>query len=205
LRQAGSHGIQPAEILGILRSLRSLAVPMWLSGGVAVDFLVGRWTRPHKDLDLVAFTPHREQLERELGARGFVLAHDEAWTTRWTVAGRRGADLEIVFVEPASPQTGVLVVPATDSAHGPARHYPLVAEYLDPHRYRELDGVRFRTCSAEGEWLNRLVSDELVPGRRPEPKLRHDLALLQPLIHEDRRRELIHAHRTRPHGDRLQS
>jgi hypothetical protein len=196
--------IQPAEILDVLRALSSVASPMWLSGGVAVDFLVGRWTRPHKDLDLVAFTPHRGRLERELGARGFALAHDEVWTTRWTVAGRPGADLEIVFVKPASPQTGVLVVPAADPTHGRARRFPFIAGYLDPRRYRELDGVRFRTCSAEGEWLNRLVSADLVPGRKPEPKLQHDVQLLQWLIPESRRRELLGSHSTRPDTDQLQ-
>jgi hypothetical protein len=190
--------IQPAEILDVLRTLSGVAPPMWLSGGVAVEFLVGRWTRPHKDLDLVAFAPHRGQLERELTALGMALAHDEKWTTRWTVAGRRGADVEIVFVQPASPQTGVLVVPADDLRHGRARRYQFLAGYLDPRQYRELEGVRFRTCSAEGEWLNRLVDAELVAGRKPEPKLQHDVRLLQSLIPAARRRELLSARPTRP-------
>ena len=59
---------------------------LWLTGGVAVDFLVGRWTRPHKDLDLVAFAPDRQLLEVDLERYGVVLAQDGAWTTRWTVA-----------------------------------------------------------------------------------------------------------------------
>lgn len=190
--------IQPAEVLDVLRALRAVASPMWLSGGVAVDFLVGRWTRPHKDLDLVAFTPHRGHLERSLTTLGLALAHDEGWTTRWRVAGRPGADVEVVFVQPASPRTGVLVVPAGDPTQGQTRRYRFVAGYLDPRRYRELGGVRFRTCSAEGEWLNRLVDTGLVPGREPEPKLEHDVQLLQWLIPEPRRRELLGAHPTRP-------
>jgi Aminoglycoside-2''-adenylyltransferase len=196
--------IQPAEILEVLRTLRSVAPPMWLSGGVAVEFLVGRWTRPHMDLDLVAFTPHRGQLERELAALGFALAHDEVWTTRWRIAGRPGADVEIVFVQPASPHTGVLVVPADDPRRGRARRYRFLAGYLDPRRYRELDGVRFRVCSAEGEWLNRLVDADLVPGRQPEPKLQHDVQLLQWLIPEPRRRQLLHGHPTRAGTEQLQ-
>lgn len=196
--------IQPAEILDVLRALGSAASPMWLSGGVAVDFLVGRWTRPHKDLDLVAFTPHRGRLERELGALDLALAHDEGWTTRWLVAGRSGADVEIVFVEPASPRTGVLVVPGGDRRQGQAGRYRFVAGYLDPRRYRELGGVRFRTCSAEGEWLNRLVDADVVPGRKPEPKLQHDVRLLESLIPEPRRRELLGAHPTRPGLGQLQ-
>jgi hypothetical protein len=132
------------------------------------------------------------------------LAHDEGWTTRWTAAGHRGANVEMVFVQPASLQTGVLVVPAADPTHGWARQYRFLAGYLDPRRYRELDGVRFRVCSAEGEWLNRLVDPDLVPDRKPDPKLHHDVELLQLLIPESRRRELLRAHPTRPGTDQLQ-
>lgn len=135
--------IQPAQILDILRAHKSAESPMWLSGGVAVDFHVGQWTRPHKDLDLVAFTTHRSHLERELGARGFALNDDRRWTTRWTAPGCESADVEIVFVEPASPHTGVLVIPVDDSTQQLARRYPFIAGYLDPESYRELDGVRF--------------------------------------------------------------
>jgi hypothetical protein len=105
--------------------------------------------------------------------------------------------VEIVFVEPASPQTGVLVVPVGNRMQGQASRYQFIAGYLDPRRYRQLSGVRFRTCSAEGEWLNRLVDSDLVPGRKPEPKLQHDMRLLQSLIPEPRRRELLDAHPTR--------
>jgi hypothetical protein len=143
----------------ILRALSNVDPMMWLTGGVAVDFLVGRWTRPHKDLDLVAFTPDRQRLEVDLDRSGFVLAHDGAWTTRWTVADPAGG-IEIVFVEPAEPRTGVLVIPDGD-AHGgrPGRH-PLPPDYLDPDRKAELDGVRFRVCSPEGEWLARRGSGQ---------------------------------------------
>ena len=34
-----------------------LSQPVWLFGGVAVDFLVGRWTRPHGDIDINATLP----------------------------------------------------------------------------------------------------------------------------------------------------
>ena len=54
--------IAPANILQHLRALDGITPPLWLMGGVAVDFLVGRWTRPHKDLDLIAFSPTRAAL-----------------------------------------------------------------------------------------------------------------------------------------------
>jgi hypothetical protein len=189
--------IQPAEILGILHALRSVAVPTWLSGGAAVEFLVVRWTRPHKDLDLVAFTPYRGQLEPELGGRGSRPAHDED--------GPRGGRSLVVTApvwrlcssSPPLPRPGCWSFRRPTGAWWRTT-LPMVAGYLDPHRYRELDGVRSRTCSsAEGEWLNRLVSDELVPGRTPDPKLQHDIELLQPLIPEPRHRGLLDTHRRR--------
>jgi hypothetical protein len=162
---------------------------LWLTGGVAVDFLVGRWTRPHKDLDLVAFAPDRQLLEVDLERYGLVLAQDGAWTTRWTVADPTG-EIEIVLVEPAEPRTGVLVIPDGDAHGGRPGRYPLPPDYLDPDRKAELDGVSFRVCSPEGEWLARIRGAELVSGRRLEPKIQHDLKLLEELVPEPRRRAL---------------
>jgi hypothetical protein len=36
--------IAPARILDYLRALDGVTPSLWLTGGVAVDFLVGRWT-----------------------------------------------------------------------------------------------------------------------------------------------------------------
>jgi hypothetical protein len=47
--------VSEVEILDTLSLLNArLSEPVWLFGGVAVDFLVGRWTRPHGDIDLNA-------------------------------------------------------------------------------------------------------------------------------------------------------
>ena len=74
------------EIAERLRRLTGLPRPMWLTGGVAVDFLVGRWTRAHKDLDLVAFSTDREVLHAELRERDITLINEGTWTTRWIPA-----------------------------------------------------------------------------------------------------------------------
>ncbi|NQX62193.1 nucleotidyltransferase domain-containing protein [Paenibacillus qinlingensis] len=37
-----------------------------MRGGWAIDFLLGRVTRLHKDLDLVTWVRHREELEQVL-------------------------------------------------------------------------------------------------------------------------------------------
>jgi hypothetical protein len=59
-----------------------LSEPVWLFGGVAVDFLVGPWTRPHGDIDLHAFADSRERLIVELEAIGF-RSSDRSWLTHW--------------------------------------------------------------------------------------------------------------------------
>ncbi|WP_282940165.1 hypothetical protein [Paenibacillus sp. RC67] len=49
----------------------SLNTRFWLRGGWAIDFLLGRITRPHDDIDLVAWVRHREKIERSLIDAGF--------------------------------------------------------------------------------------------------------------------------------------
>ena len=61
-----SSGLTKAEALETLRMLGPLDGPLWLAGGIAADFHVGRWTREHDDIDLVTFEEHREGLADEL-------------------------------------------------------------------------------------------------------------------------------------------
>ncbi len=124
-----------------------------------------------------------------------MLAQDGAWTTKWSFRGRQPADIEIVFVEHSQPEraSGTLVIPRDDATGGRAGGYPFVDGYLSLTRWAELDGVRFRITSAEGEWLNRAraTGGGVIPGRRAQPKLAHDRRLLEALVPERRRRELL--------------
>ena len=185
--------IPTPKILDCLRTLGGISTPLWLTGGVSVDFLVGRWTRSHKDIDLVALSSTRELLAKELSSRGVLLVRGGAWNTWWSFSGDKGGDfcIEIVFVEGANPHTGALVIPEGDPIGGRPGRYPLLPEYLDPLRFATLDGVRFRVCSAEGEWLARMTSGALVPGRTVEPKIVQDIGHLEPMVPEARRRELL--------------
>jgi len=184
--------VAPQRILDFLRLLGGITTPLWLTGGVAVDFLVGGWTRPHKDLDLVALTSTRKFLRGELTTREFLLAQDGPWVTHWRLSGDGMVDpsIEIVFVEPAEPSTGTLVIPEGDRSGGIAGRYPMLPNMLDPFRTATLDGVRFRVCSAEGEWFARATSRALVKGRKVEPKILQDMELLKHLVPATRRREL---------------
>ena len=63
-----------ARVLDLLADLEALGIQLWLDGGWAVDALLGEQTRPHDDLDLVSRLEDSAQIEKALGARGYVQA-----------------------------------------------------------------------------------------------------------------------------------
>jgi len=176
------------EIRATLRELAAgVATPLWLFGGVAVDFLVGRWTRSHGDIDLNALAATRARLTEELALLGYHTT-DRGWLTQWfqRTTSRR---LEIVFLEQTANDLAELVIRPGDPVGIPGR-YPMVEDYLDANRRATLDGVTFRVSSPEGEWLARATGLDVVGGRKPEPKLEHDKRLLEGLIPASRLAQL---------------
>jgi hypothetical protein len=191
-------GISNDEILATLRELASgVTTPLWLFGGVAVDFLVGRWTRPHGDIDLNALAAHRAPLTLELNRLGYFTT-EHGWLTQWfhQTTGRR---LEIVFLEQRTGDHTELVIRHGDPIGIPGR-YPMVDGYLDATRFATLAGVTFRVCSPVGEWLARAAGLDVVGGRKPEPKLEHDKRLLEGLIPASRLAQLHALHASRIAG-----
>ncbi|HYP17751.1 MAG TPA: hypothetical protein VEQ65_11120 [Opitutus sp.] len=173
--------LDPHKILQSLRTLNErVSVPLWLFGGVAVDFLVGRWTRPHGDIDLNTYSETRDVLATELQRIGYATS-DQGWLTHWGNE-RTGERLEIVFLERTEHGEAELRIPPGAQVGVPGR-YPLLPGYLDPGRRATLGGVTFRVCSPAGEWLGRKRG--VVAGRVAEPKIAHDLQLLETLIPPD--------------------
>ncbi|MBS4194140.1 nucleotidyltransferase domain-containing protein [Lederbergia citri] len=50
---------------------KKIGIEFWLRGGWAIDFLLGKITRPHDDIDLVTWIQNRERLEDELVKAGY--------------------------------------------------------------------------------------------------------------------------------------
>ena len=170
------------DILSTLRELNAnVTLPLWLSGGVAVDFLVGRWTRPHGDIDFNTLANLRDDLTQELGRIGYTTS-DPGWLTQW-FQDPRGQRLEIAFLEQIADGTAVLEIRDGDPVGVPGT-YPLLPDYLDLNRFAILEGVKFRVCSPAGEWLARANGIDVVGGRTREPKIEHDLQLLESMIPE---------------------
>jgi hypothetical protein len=51
-------------------------IRFWLRGGWAVDFMLGRVTRPHDDVDLVIWARHRRRARQVLTEAGFTVARE---------------------------------------------------------------------------------------------------------------------------------
>jgi hypothetical protein len=168
------------EIIETLKSLNAvLTQPVWLFGGVAVDFLVGRWTRAHGDIDINAYYEHRTGLTRELNAIGFRTS-DTGWLTHWK-RGNADWHLEVVFLDRGPDNSGIVVIGSKDAMGVPGR-YATIAGYLDPNRYATLDGVTFRVCSPAGEWLARAPGLQCIQGRPQVSKIEHDRLLIERLL-----------------------
>lgn len=184
-----SSALDTRVILDTLRELNErVSVPLWLFGGVAVDFMVGRWTRGHGDIDLNAYADSRSLLAAELSKLGY-RTPDQGWLTHWEqeATGRR---VEIVFIERTNEGGPELVIPVGAPVGIPGR-YRLQPGYLDPARFGTLEAVSFRVSSPAGEWLARTKS--VIAGRAPEPKIAHDHKLLETIIpqHELARLRLL--------------
>lgn len=170
------------DILATLQELNeNITTHLWLFGGVAVDFLVGRWTRPHGDIDLNTFTEYREELRRQLQQINY-RTPDSGWQTHWYQEGS-GRSLEIVFLEQSPDGTAVLHI--HEGEVGVPGLYPLVPNYLDLNRSATLADVTFRVSSPTGEWLARANGIDVIGGRKRAPKLEHDLRLLETIIPEE--------------------
>lgn len=63
---------QLRAISGVLTTARRLGVRVWLRGGWAMDFFLGRVSRPHVDIDWFTLADDAERLKEALVAEGFV-------------------------------------------------------------------------------------------------------------------------------------
>lgn len=181
--------LQPEEILETLRELvAQVTPPLWLFGGVAVDFSVGRWTRPHGDIDLHALACDRAVVADDLERLGYQ-STDTGWLTHWRKP-RSGRAVEVVFLERTASGEAELVIRPGDPVGVPGR-YVMYPGYLDPERWAVLEDVRFRVGHPLGEWLARLPGPGVIAGRPRDPKLDHDLRLLETLSGDEARREAL--------------
>ena len=69
-------GMDAAEVLAVVAGLHQAGCRSWIAGGWGVDALVGRQTRPHRDLDLALDAEHEAIALEVLHQRGYRVETD---------------------------------------------------------------------------------------------------------------------------------
>lgn len=148
------------EVLAVISILGSAGLRCWVGGGWGVDALVGRQTRPHRDLDLAL---DADQLDRAVALlAGLGYAAETDWLPvrlELAAAGGRWVDLHPVVLDvhgngrQAGPDGTSFDYPAAD----------LVSGALDGHQLPCLSAARQAVFHQ---------------GYPPRPTDLHDLAVL---------------------------
>ncbi len=106
------------DVVAILRRLTDAGIPAWLTGGWGIDALLGRQTRPHKDLDVLVRLADVARLMDLLAEDGYALA--ELWSENAWVPDPSGdlAPTAFVLRDPHGRELDVHALRFDDQGHG---------------------------------------------------------------------------------------
>lgn len=76
IEQEPDAGMRLGEVMAVLTDLRQAGCRCWVAGGWGVDGLVGRQTRPHRDLDLAVDAEHEAAALGALSMLGYAVETD---------------------------------------------------------------------------------------------------------------------------------
>ena len=162
----GEAGMPAEEVLAVVDWLEARGAVHVITGGWAVDALVGRATRPHRDLDVIVEAGACDQLSQWLRGRGYQVVVDWLPIRVELRRGRCGVDLHPMKVDGRGD--GVQAGFGTQ-----------VFEHRAADRTRgRIGGRRVVVATAA-----RLM--ELHRGYEPRPEDLHDIALLRRLLQSD--------------------
>jgi hypothetical protein len=148
--------IQLSLIREIDRVFRRAHIRYWLRGGWALDFLRGKITRPHSDIDLVTWKHHALRVRRHLVASGFDLMKNLGEQMDFAKSGQQ---ISIVFI--ARDQEGRICTPNI-----PEWEWLPKALSLPPYR---LQGISCHVISPE-QLLNEKEGYQQGTGQPLRPK-----------------------------------
>ncbi len=143
-------------------------VRFWLRGGWALDFLLGRITRSHADLDLVVWQRHRERIQHVLGEAGYRLDRELPVQSDFV---KDGQDVTLVFIE-RSPSGSI-------AGHG-TPEWTWQSDALPDHRYC-LHGTCARVV-APHQMVHDQEGYEAATGQPPRPKDLETIKTLQAIM-----------------------
>lgn len=154
--------------------LRPAGILFWLRGGWAIDFLHGRITRPHSDIDLVVLSEDRIRLEGVLTTSGFNL--DRAMNIQDDFLNCN----QIVSLVYLLKEGGRLFVEGIPE-------WEWLPDALD-YPPQSLDGLTCRVLSPE-QLLKEKVEYRAGTGRHPRPKDIESIRLLENFLVSPSHRE----------------
>jgi hypothetical protein len=98
-----------ARQLRAIAEVTALGIDVWLRGGWAMDFFLGRVTRPHRDVDWFAWSSDANRLATALTSHGYDLLPEPAHDRQLDFM--RG-ELDLSFALIAKDATGCATVPS---------------------------------------------------------------------------------------------
>lgn len=87
----------------------TMGIEFWLRGGWAIDFLLGKVTRPHDDIDLITWIKYRDQLESALIEAGYKQAPvKEEFQGRQSDFQKDGIDITLCYITRAENRSIIM-------------------------------------------------------------------------------------------------
>jgi hypothetical protein len=162
---------QLAAIAEVREVSRRLAVDVWLRGGWAVDFSVGRVTREHADVDWFVWAGHLPAIVESLGELGWECVEATTPGPHRTLVQR---DVHMSFLAMA-PGAGSAALVADGPLAG--EHWP--ASMIADAQVGRIGAQDCLTISPAAQLRLKQMTPHWFPGRTTRPKDLDDIAELE--------------------------
>ena len=88
--------VQAEDVIHIYQSLAANNIQVWLTGGWGIDALLGKQTRPHKDVDVIMLLDDIVRMREIMAGDGYCLK--ELWPENNWVVDVHGTEIPTAFV-----------------------------------------------------------------------------------------------------------
>jgi Aminoglycoside-2''-adenylyltransferase len=162
---------QLAAIAEVREVSRRLAIDVWLRGGWAVDFSVGRVTREHADVDWFVWAGHLPAIVASLGERGWDCVDADAPGPHRTLA-QHDVHMSFLAMAPGAGATPIV-------ADGPLAGEYWPASMIAGARVGRIGAQDCLTISPDAQLRLKQMTPRWFPGRTTRPKDLEDIAQLE--------------------------
>jgi hypothetical protein len=162
---------QLAAIAEVREVSRRLAVDVWLRGGWAVDFSVGRVTREHADVDWFVWAGHLPAIAQSLTELGWECVESPTPGPHRTMV-RHDVHMSFLAMAPGAGSSPVI-------ADGPLMGEPWPASMIAGAHVGRIGAQDCLTISPAAQLRLKQMTPRWFPGRTTRPKDLDDIAQLE--------------------------